>query len=142
MDKVTGNNFTSELKYPIKVYKIFENTRYEIQFSKGIELKKIITGAVSILIMVLLMVISVQIGSADTLLFIFNNWLIVLAGGVGISLIVVFSLNYDYKPIPNYFKDRYKFYKTRNISFEHDIEVDSNFNKTVQYEPFIRSDDD
>lgn len=142
MDKITGNNFTSELKYPIKIYKIFEDTRYEIQFSKGIELKTIVTGAVSIFIMIILMAISIRIGSTTTLLFIFNNWLIVLAGGVGFSLIIIFSLNYDYKPIPNYFKDRYRFYRTKNISFEHDIEVDSNFNKKLEYEPFIRSDDD
>jgi|SRR5690625_1202594 len=136
-----GNNFSKELKYPIKIYKILENTKYEIQFSKGIELKKILTGAIAVFIMIILMVISIRIGSTQTLLFILNNWLIVLVGGVAITLIVVFSLNYDHKPIPDYFKDRYRFYKTRDKSFEHDIEVDRNFDKALKYEAFVRSDD-
>lgn len=141
MKNIRGNNFSKELKYPIKIYKLFENTKYEIQFSKGIELKKIITGAVAVFIMIILMAISIRIGSTETLLFILNNWLIVLVGSVAITLIVVFSLNYDHKPIPNYFSDRYKFYKTKNKTFEHDIEVDKNFNKQLKYEPFIKGDD-
>lgn len=141
MKNIVGNNFSKELKYPIKIYKIFEGTKYEIQFSKGIELKKIVTGAISVLIMILLMVISVRIGSTQTFLFILNNWLIVLVGGVAITLIVVFSLNYDHKPILDYFKDRYRFYKTKNKSVEHDIEVDKNFDKELKYEAFIRSEE-
>lgn len=137
MKDIVGNNFSKELKYPIKIYKLFSDTKYEIQLSKGIELKKIVTGAVALLIMVILMIISIKIGNAQTLLFILNNWLIVAVGGSAITLIVVFSLNYDYKPIPNYFKDRYRFYKTKNTSFEHDITVDSTFRNPVQYEKFI-----
>ncbi|GAA3713196.1 hypothetical protein GCM10022378_00110 [Salinicoccus jeotgali] len=139
--KIMGNNYTQELKYPIKIYKIFQGTKYEIQFSKGIELKKIITGVFAVFLMLILMTISIRIGSTDTLLFILNNWLIVLVAGVAITLIVVFSLNYDYKPIHDYFKDRYTFYRTRHISFEHDIEVDESFGKPIQYEAFKRSDD-
>lgn len=137
MKNIEGNNFSKELKYPIKIYKLFSDTKYEIQLSKGIELKKIITGAVALFIMIILMIVSVRIGNTETLLFILNNWLIVTVGGISITLIIVFSLNYDYKPIPDYFRDRYRFYKTRNISFEHDITVDNTFGKSVQYEQFI-----
>lgn len=141
MKNITGNNFTRELKYPIKIYKIFEDTKYEIQFSEGIELKKIITGAVALGIMAVLMLISVYIGDTGTLLFVLNNWLVVGVGGVATILIVVYSLNYDYKPIPDYFRDRYQFYKTRRMKIEHDIKVDNTFDKAVKYEPFMKGVD-
>lgn len=138
--KVIGNNYTQELKYPIKIYKIFENTKYEIQFSKGIELRKIATGVIAVVVMLTLMIIAIIVGSTGTLLFILNNWLIVLVGGVSVTIITVFSLNFDYKPIPQYFKDRVNFYKNRNTKFEHDINVDKTFDKIVKYEDFVRSD--
>lgn len=141
MKKIMGNNFSKELKYPIKIYRLFENTRYEIQFSKGIELKKIITGLAALFILMILMAISIRVGSTQTLIFIFNNWMVMLFGGVTVTLIIVFSLNYDYKPIPDYFKDRYRFYKNKNKSFEHYIEVDKNFDKELKYEAFLRSDE-
>lgn len=47
-------------------------------------------------------------------------------------------MKYDNKGVIPYLKDRYQFYKTRHMEYEHFIEVPkSQLDKDLEFEPFI-----
>ncbi|MFC0187627.1 conjugal transfer protein [Fictibacillus aquaticus] len=128
-----GENFTQEYKYPIKIYRI-----RSVEFANGLEVRKMIF---SIILAALLVLTFVLVGiKSDTNLFRFfvKNWLILLTVIPGIITFIVFNLKYDHKGVLPYMKDRITFYRTKNKSYEHFIEVaNDQLQKDLIFEPFV-----
>ncbi|MCQ6266338.1 conjugal transfer protein [Fictibacillus sp. WQ 8-8] len=128
-----GENFTPEYKYPIKIYRI-----RSVEFANGLEVRKMIF---SIILAAVLLLSFVLIGiKSDTNLFRFflKNWLILLTVIPGLITFIVFNLKYDHKGVLPYSRDRIHFYRCKNKSYEHFMEVASHqLHKDLVFEPFV-----
>ncbi|MYL43899.1 TcpE family conjugal transfer membrane protein [Virgibacillus salexigens] len=131
---MSGENFTKEYKYPIKIYRIGQS----IEFANGLELRKLIFSLVLAAIMIVIFVVLGVSSDSNLLSFIAKNWLVLLTLVPAAITFVVFNLNYDNKGFIAFVKDRYHFYKTKNQAYEHFIEVPtSQMNKELEFEPFV-----
>jgi len=129
-----GENFTKEYKYPIKIYRIGQS----IEFANGLELRKLIFSVVLAAFMVIVFIIFGINSDSNFLAFIAKNWLVLLTLIPAAITFIVFNLNYDNKGFLAFVKDRYHFYKTKNIEYEHFIEVPtSQLNRELKFEEFI-----
>ncbi|GIN14621.1 hypothetical protein J26TS2_44880 [Shouchella clausii] len=131
-----GDNFTQEYKYPLKLYRI-----WKFESSNGIELRKLIIGVVTASMVILAFFILGATTSNNAIIFLLNNWAMMLVGIPGLITYIVFSLKYDNKPFISFFRDRWDFYKNRNKAFEHFDEVPLNQYETdLEFEAFDRID--
>jgi TcpE family len=132
--EMKGENYTQEYKYPIKIYRI-----WTIEFSNGLEVRKMIF-AVFLAVILLLSFVLIGIKNDTNLLrFIAKNWLILITVIPGVITFIVFNLKYDHKGVLHFLRDRIVFYRTKNKSYEHFIEVASDqLQKELSYEPFLK----
>lgn len=129
-----GENFTSEYKYPIKIYRIGQS----VEFSNGLELRKLIFSIILAAAMIMMFIVVGVKSDSNIVSFIFKNWLILITVIPGVISFVVFNLHYDNKGFIAYFKDRWNFYRERKKSYEHFIEVPvSQMKENLSFEPFI-----
>lgn len=128
-----GDNFTREYKYPIKIYNVGK-----LEFSNGIEVRKLIASAISIAIMILVFVVLGLKVNPKILSFFLKNWLIILVlVPLGITSIF-FSLSFENKGIVRFFKDRILYLFYRNKQYEHFIEVPvKQVENELKFEPFL-----
>ncbi|MCP3029661.1 TcpE family conjugal transfer membrane protein [Halobacillus sp. A5] len=128
-----GENFTSEYKYPIKIYRMGS-----VEFANGLEVRKVIF---SILLAALLIFSFVILGiqsDANLLGFVAKNWLILITVIPGTITFVVFNLKYDHKGFIPYVRDRFYFYRHRHKQYEHFVEVaHDQVEKDMSFEPFV-----
>ncbi|WP_349407940.1 conjugal transfer protein [Pseudalkalibacillus sp. SCS-8] len=136
--KLKGENFTPEYKYPIKIYRIGS-----IEFANGLEVRKMIFSFVlAILLVIGFVMIGVQ-GDHNLLGFVAKNWLILITVIPGIITFVVFNLQYDNKKFIPFLKGRVRFYRTKETSYEHFIEVASEqMGKEMVFEPHMKAGED
>lgn len=132
-EMMQGENYTQEYKYPIKIYRI-----WSVEFANGLEVRKMIFAF--ILAAILLLSFGLVGIKSDTNLFRFfvKNWLILLTVIPGVITFIVFNLKYDHKGVLPFVRDRFAFYRTKNNSYEHFIEVASDqLQKDLTFEPFL-----
>lgn len=133
-ERMKGENFTKEYKYPIKIYNIGK-----IEFANGIEVRKMVVAGVVILLMILMFSVFGASFQSGTLRFLMSNWLVILVCVPAVISFVVFSMKYDYKPVIPFIKDRMNFYQTKNRAFEHFEEVPLNqYDTDLEFEPLER----
>lgn len=131
--KLKGENFTPEYKYPIKIYKIGQ-----IEFANGLEVRKMVFSIILAAILILIFTIVGIQSDSNFLKFIQKNWLILITLVPGIITFVVFNIKYDNKGFIPFIKDRLFFYRTKNKSYEHFIEIAvDQMEKELVFEPFI-----
>lgn len=131
-----GDNFTQEYKYPLKLYRI-----WKIEFSNGIELRKLVVGGGAASFVVLMFFLIGMTTSTNALVFLIQNWAMMLFVVPGLITYIVFNLRYDNKPVIPFLRDRWNYYKYRNKAFEHFEEVPLNqFEVNLEFESFKRID--
>jgi TcpE family len=131
--EMKGENYTQEYKYPIKIYRI-----WTIEFANGLEVRKMIFAVLLAAILVLSFVLIGIKNDTNLLRFIAKNWLILITVIPGVITFIVFNLKYDHKGVFPFLRDRIVFYRTKNKSYEHFIEVASDqLQKELSYEPFL-----
>ncbi|MGP4080105.1 conjugal transfer protein [Pseudalkalibacillus sp. R45] len=133
-----GENYTAEYKYPIKIYRIGA-----MEFSNGIEVRKMIFSIILAALLVIGFVMIGIRGDRNVLGFLAKNWLILITVIPGVITFVVFNLQYDHKKFIPFIKDRIRFYRTRGTSYEHFIEVASEqMGKELVFEPHMKAGED
>jgi hypothetical protein len=131
--EMKGENYTQEYKYPIKIYRI-----WSIEFANGLEVRKMIFAVFLAAILLLSFVLIGIKNDTNLLRFIAKNWLILITVIPGVITFIVFNLKYDHKGVVPFLRDRIVFYRTKNKSYEHFIEVASDqLQKDLSYEPFL-----
>lgn len=136
--RITGENFTPEYKYPIKIYRIGQ-----LEFANGLEIRKLMFAIIlAILLIVVFFVFGIQ-EEEELFRFIVKNWLILLTVIPAVVTFVVFNLRYDHKGVLAFFRDRLRFYRTRHKAYEHFMEVpNQQWQKELEYEAFYRVEED
>lgn len=128
-----GENFTREYKYPIKIYKIGNLT-----FSNGIEVRKLIASAISIVFIIGFFIFLGTKVNTGFLGFFIKNWLIIIVFVPALIVFLFFNLDYENKGIIKYFRDRIAYLLNRKKQYEHFMEVPrGQFNKELKFESFI-----
>jgi hypothetical protein len=131
--EMKGENYTQEYKYPIKIYRI-----WTIEFANGLEVRKMIFAVILAAILLVSFVLIGLKNDTNLLRFIAKNWLILITVIPGVITFIVFNLKYDHKGVLPFLRDRIVFYRTKNKSYEHFIEVASDqLLKELFYEPFL-----
>jgi TcpE family len=131
--EMKGENYTQEYKYPIKIYRI-----WTIEFANGLEVRKMIFAVILAAILLVSFVLIGIKNDTNLLRFIAKNWLILITVIPGVITFIVFNLKYDHKGVLPFLRDRIVFYRTKNKSYEHFIEVASDqLLKELFYEPFL-----
>lgn len=131
---MNGENFTQEYKYPIKIYKIGTH----LQFSNGVEVRKVIASVVAAGIILALFIIAGVKTDGKTMSFFKQNWLVILTLIPAAITFIIFNLKYDNKGIIAFFRDRIRFLFTKHKEYEHFIEVPTNqIQEEMSFEPFI-----
>jgi hypothetical protein len=131
---LTGENFTEEFKYPIKIYRI-----WQLEFANGLEVRKLVFALfVGAFILLGFLVFGIQ-GETSLVRFFRDNWLVVLVLVPTVVTFIVFNMTYDHKRIIPFLRDRYWFYRTRHKQYEHFMEVATDqFETELVFEPFHR----
>ncbi len=129
----TGENFTSEYKYPIKIYRIGQ-----IEFANGLEVRKMIFSMIlAALLVSVFLVIGVQ-SDSNLMGFVAKNWLILITVIPGTITFVVFNLKYDNKGFLAFVRDRFHFHKNRHKQYEHFLEVaHDQMQRELSFEPYV-----
>ncbi|WP_221568965.1 conjugal transfer protein [Alkalihalobacillus sp. TS-13] len=131
--KTKGENFTSEYKYPIKIYRIGQ-----VEFANGLEVRKMIFSAIlAALLVIAFLVVGIQTDS-NLVGFVAKNWLILITVIPGVITFVVFNLKYDNKGFFAFVRDRIDYYRNRHKMYEHFIDVaEDQINRPLIFEPFV-----
>jgi TcpE family len=133
--KVKGENYTQEYKYPIKIYRI-----HTVEFANGLEIRKMIFAIVLAAVLILSFVMIGVKSDTNLYHFLVKNWLILLTVIPGVITFIVFNLKYDHKGVIPFVRDRIRFYRTKNKSYEHFIETASDqLQKELRFEPFLKT---
>ncbi|MFG6120907.1 TcpE family conjugal transfer membrane protein [Thalassobacillus sp. B23F22_16] len=129
----TGENFTSEYKYPIKIYRIGA-----VEFANGLEIRKVVFSIILAAILIFSFVILGFQSDTNLLGFVAKNWLILITVVPGTITFVVFNLKYDNKGFIPYVRDRFNFYRNRHKQYEHFVEVaHDQMEKEMSFEAFM-----
>lgn len=132
-----GDNFTKEYKYPIKIYRIGN----AIEFANGLELRKLVFSLVLAGIMIITFIVAGITSDANIIQFVLKNWLVMITLIPASITFIVFNMKYDNKGVIPYIKDRYRYYRTRNIEIEHFQEVPtSQLHKDLEFESYMVED--
>lgn len=142
--KFEGNCYTRELKYPVKVYKIFRDKSYELKFAEGLEIRKIIVGSIVSFIVIALFIYALIIGNEFVRNIIFSKGIIIIAFCVAMVMFISFKINYGNKSIYRFYKDIGKYYLYKNNSYEHYELIEKySFNNKIQYTNYdVKSESD
>lgn len=140
--KLEGNCYTRELRYPIKVYKIFKNRSFEIKFPEGVEIRKIIVGTVVSVFIALIYLLILIYGSMTLKKIIINQGIILLFLTIVIVMLISFWIDYGNKSVYRFYKDLFLFYRNKSQEFEHYELVDrKNMSRGIKYTEFITNDE-
>src|SRR5699024_1578024 len=105
--------------YLIKVYKIGT----WLQFSNGIEIRKVIASAISIIAVFGLFFIMGLKVNPKIFSFFLNYWLVISVFIPAVIVFLFFGLDYENKGIFGFFKDRVKYLFNHKRQYEHFIDV-------------------
>lgn len=132
-----GNCYTREMKYPIKVYYLFKGRSFEIPLPEGVELRKIIVGTITALLVMTIMVFAFVIGNEWVRNLILNRGIIITALLVFLAVFFVYQIDYGNKSIYRFYVDNISFMFTKNNRYEHYEKVNRNLeNRKLEYSNF------
>lgn len=140
-EEFEGNCYTREMKYPIKIYYLFKGRSFEIPLPEGMELRKVIVGTITAIIVLVIMILAFITGSDAIRSLILNRGIIITAGLVFLAVFIVYQIDYGNKSIYRFYMDNLVYLLTKKRKYEHYEQVNRKLENTkLEYSSFIIRD--
>lgn len=137
-EEFEGNCYTREMKYPIKIYYLFKGRTFEIPLPEGMELRKVIVGTITAIIVLVAMILAFITGNDAIRGLILNRGIIITAGLVFLAVFVVYQIDYGNKSIYQFYMDNLSYLLTRKRRYEHYEQVNRKLENTkLEYSSFV-----